>query len=147
MPSLDYANGVPLSTGAHNGAAHGLYGTRWERVRCPDCGQWADAEFGGDHSGTCLNYAVTAAPNTALGAIRKHALKVGYNGRFSANDVRLALDALDVASPKRGPAFAAAERKGWIEHVGYERSTDPATKGHPVSVYRSLIPEPRKARP
>lgn len=143
MPSLDYANGVPLSTGAHNGAAHGLYGTRWERVRCPDCGQWADAELGGDHSGTCLDYVVTAAPNTALGAIRKHALA---NGRFSANDVRLALDALDVPGPNRGPAFAAAVRRQWIEPDGYEKSTDAATKKHPVGVYKSLIYKPRKAR-
>lgn len=112
-----------------------------ETVSCPDCGQRADRLFG-DHGGDCLTAAAVAPPKSALGIIRRHAL---VSGRFSANEIRPSFDAAGVPGPSRGPAFAAAEKRKWIERDGDERSTDPGTKRHRVSVYRSLIYKPRTA--
>jgi hypothetical protein len=61
------------------------------------------------------------------------------NGSVTANDVRAAMDQAGVPGPSRGPAFAAAERRGWIVRDGYAPSTGAATKHHPIAVYRSCI--------
>lgn len=112
-----------------------------ETVICPDCAMPCDFLFG-DHGGDCLDFLHNVPPASALGIIHRHALR---NRHFSANDTRAELDAADIAGPKRGPAFAAAERRKWIEHDGYVKSTDGPTKGHPVSTYQSLIYKPRTA--
>jgi hypothetical protein len=106
-----------------------------ELVKCPDCGLNADALFG-SHDGECLTAHTLATPMNALGIIRQHAL---LNGSVTANDVRAAMDQAGVPGPSRGPAFAAAERRGWIERDGYAPSTGAATKHHPIAVYRSCI--------
>jgi hypothetical protein len=104
-------------------------------VKCADCGQPADADFH-DHGGECIGAHTLATPANALGIIRHHAL---LNGTVTANDVRAAMDQAGVPGPSRGPAFAAAERRGWIERDGYAPSTGAATKHHPIAVYRSCI--------
>lgn len=104
-------------------------------VTCPDCALPADELFG-DHGGDCLDYLKIAPPTSALGIIRKHALA---NRRFSANDVRPALDAADIPGPTRGPAFAAAERRQWIKNDGDVKSLGGKTKKHRIAVYESLI--------
>lgn len=147
-PGLDYKRDVKVAAGGVSireafgrpPVPSSFYDGSSDRrtVECPDCSKRADALFG-DHGGDCLPtspVAAAARPVDALGVIRRHALR---NGRFSANDVRAALDDAGVKPTSRGPAFAAAERRGWIENDGYVRSTDQATKGHPVAVYRSLI--------
>lgn len=115
-----------------------------ETVPCPDCGQRADPTLGGDHGGDCLEATLVAPPKSALGIIRRYALS---RPRFSMNNCRKDFDALGVPGPKRGRAFtvAAARPREWIEHDGYEPSTDPGTKRHPVAVYRSRIYKPRTA--
>lgn len=142
-PSVDYRNGgAPVIGGPTSVSLRELFGrpaassfydgTPGRRlVKCPDCRQPADATFR-DHGGQCVTHRVTGA----LGIIYRHATR---NGRFSANDVRDALDDQGIAPPSRGPAFGTAERRGYIEKDGYVESTHGPTKGHPVAVYRSLI--------
>jgi hypothetical protein len=71
---------------------------------------------------------------TAVDIIRHRALTEQF---LSANTLRG--DMAGVPEHSRGPAFAAAVKAGLIELSGYEKSTDPATKGHRIAVYRSLI--------
>jgi hypothetical protein len=112
-----------------------------EVVPCPDCKLPADALFG-DHGGDCVDLAFLATPKSALGIIRKHALKMH---RLSINDLRPAFDKAGVRDSSRGPAFATAVRRDWLEPDGSIPSTDPATKGHHIRTYRSLI-HPDRAR-
>lgn len=122
-------------------AFYGIDRPGGETTTCPDCSMPADGLFG-DHGGDCLDMIRTASPTSALGIIRRAALA---NGHVDANLVRSDMDAAGVPGPSRGPAFAAAVRREWIEVDGYQPSTDAGTKGHPVAVYRSLIYKPRKA--
>lgn len=106
-------------------------------VRCPDCGCEADEQLGGDHGGTCERPAsrrVIDGPAVVKAAAQKY--------RFlSVNSIRGEFVAAGVPEQRRGPAFRIACQRGWIEHVGYEPSTDPRTKKHSVKTYRShLIP-------
>lgn len=142
MPGLDYKNPA-------NGVAPGAFAkplverARFydgrpgrELVMCPDCQRPADASLGGDHGGDCIDGGSLAVPKSALGAIRAAAKK---HQRFSANDVRVAFQEAGVKPTTRGPAFAQAVRRGWIEEDGTVKSLDPATKRHRVTTYRSLI--------
>jgi len=140
MPALKGNQMPSLGIGAAARAFYAPIGEH-ETVPCPDCGQRADGLFG-DHGGDCLTAAAVAPPKSALGIIRRHAL---VNGRFSANEIRPSFDAAGVPGPSRGPAFAAAEKRKWIEEDGRVRSTDGPTKGHRVTVYKSLIYKPRTA--
>lgn len=151
MPGLDYANEVPPSTGGVPVAL--LLGrpdlmSYYDRscpdrtlVRCPDCRRPADPRFG-DHGGDCrpgsrvARDARDADPTGALGIIRRAALTMP---RLSVNELRSEFDRAAVKETARGPAFAAATRRGWIEADGSIPSTDPATHGHRVQTYRSLL--------
>lgn len=53
---------------------------------------------------------------------------------FSANTLRPHL--ADVHPPRIGRAFALAQQLGFIEFVGYVKSTDVGTHGKPVGLYR-----------
>lgn len=141
MPGLDY-------TKAENGPSMGAFARPLvERVRfydgspgrelmiCADCQRPADALFG-DHGGECVDETSLAVPKSALGVIRTAAKK---HVRFSANDVRQAFETNGVKPTSRGPAFAQAVRRGWIEEDGSVKSLDPGTKRHRVQTYRSLI--------
>lgn len=125
------------STGAFAGARRTFYdGTPGRQlVPCPDCGKPADALWG-DHGGDCVETAAFAQPKSALGIIRAHALRMH---RLSMNELRPAFDAAGIKDSSRGPAFATAVRRDWLEADGSVPSTDPATKGHHIRVYRSLI--------
>lgn len=101
-------------------------------VKCPDCGHDADELFG-DHGGQCIDTVNTPTPMSALGIIRAAALKLR---RFSMNDVRAEFDRHDVKKTSRGPAFAAAVRREWLEEDGTVPSLDGRTKRHRIQVYK-----------
>lgn len=136
MPGLDYKTVGP-STGVFTGRRKSFYdgSPGHELVSCIDCARPADALFG-DHGGQCLDAARVAIPKSALGLIHAHALK---HLRFSSNDLRPAFDVAGVKPTSRGPAFASAVTRKWIEPDGSVPSTDRATKGHRVQTYTSLI--------
>jgi hypothetical protein len=116
-------------------AFYGMGEGQVRTVVCPDCGYAADPLFG-DHDGDCLDMVAGVTPGSALSIIRRAAMN---HERFSSNDLREAFEKAGVRETRRGPAFAAAKKRGWVEQDGYVRSTDGATKGHPVATYRSLI--------
>lgn len=104
---------------------------------CPDCGRPCDAEFG-NHFGCCRDHLPIHPPRAKTGAevIRDYALTHQF---LSVNDVRPMLIAAGVPEKRRGPAFTAACKQGWIEQVGYEPSGSARTKGHHVHRYRSRV--------
>jgi hypothetical protein len=108
-----------------------------ELVKCPDCGLNADALFG-DHGGDCRTGHSLATPVNALGIILNAART---RPTFSMNNLRAAFNQAGIPKESRGPAFSAAQKKNppWIEVEGHEPSTDEATKGSDVKVYRSLL--------
>lgn len=142
MPGIDYkklANGV--ATGAFAKPLNDLPGSFYngtpgrDLTPCPDCQRPADALFG-NHGGDCIEISTFAHPKSALGIIRKAALK---HRRFSMNDVRKYFDEAGVKETSRGPAFGQAVKRGWLEIDGSVRSLDPGTKGHRIQTYKSLI--------
>lgn len=105
---------------------------------CSDCGQRCDAAIG-NHFGICLDKLpiVRKHPDrNGCDVIRDYAMDHQF---LSINDVRPLLISAGVPESKRGPAFTAACRKGWIERVGDEPSKSRATKGHHVYRYRSCV--------
>lgn len=145
MPGLDYKNAVPPSI--HGASLRDVFGRGGKAiygpgntVKCPDCGKPAVIELGGDHGGQCLTDKpepkMSKGTTSALSIIRRAALT---NGHVDANLVRSDMDAAGVPGPSRGPAFAMAVRRGYLEPDGYAPSTDAATKAHPIAQYRSLL--------
>jgi hypothetical protein len=123
---------VSIATVFGRGAAY--YSTH-PTVPCADCGCPADADFR-DHGGQCLTERSAATPNNAIGIILKRARE---HPRLCADDVHAAMDQAGVSGPARGSAWQYAIRKEWIEEDGVVRSLAPKTKGHRISVYRSLL--------
>jgi hypothetical protein len=58
---------------------------------------------------------------------------------LSANDVRAEMVAAGVPASVRSRVFQSAEDAGLLERVGHVPSTAPATKGHELRQYRSLV--------
>jgi hypothetical protein len=81
-------------------------------------------------------------------AVREHAYDAAADIIFRlavANEVvsmnlcRAEFDMADVKETSRGPAFGLAVKRNWIRHNGSVKSEDPATKGHRINTYESLI--------
>jgi len=105
---------------------------------CTHCGRPCDATVG-DHFGICRDrLPIVPKTKTRTGAevIRDYGLTHQF---LSVNDVRPLLVAAGVPEKRRGPAFTAACKQGWIEQVGYEPSGSARTKGHHVHRYRSCV--------
>lgn len=106
-----------------------------ELAVCPDCDRPCDAQVG-DHFGICLDRRTAGRQRNGAEVIRDYALTHQF---LSVNDVRTLLVAAGVPEKRRGPAFTAACKQGWIEQVGYEPSGSARTKGHHVHRYRSCV--------
>jgi hypothetical protein len=81
-------------------------------------------------------------------AVREHAYDAAADIIFRlaiANEVvsmnlcRTEFDIAQVKETARGPAFGLAVKRNWIRHNGSVKSEDPATKGHRINTYESLI--------
>jgi hypothetical protein len=81
-------------------------------------------------------------------AVREHAYDAAADIIFRlaiANEVvsmnlcRAEFDIAQVKETARGPAFGLAVKRNWIRHNGSVKSEDPATKGHRINTYESLI--------
>jgi hypothetical protein len=64
---------------------------------------------------------------------------------LSMNECRAEFDRLGIKDSARGNAWGTAVKRGWLRHCGSVKSTDPATKGHRLSAYTSLVYERERA--
>jgi hypothetical protein len=112
----------------------GIDGRR--KVTCSDCGFPADALFG-DHAGACEKKPTGPTPSP-LDIIRKVASEREV---LSMNECRAEFDLAGIKKTSRGRAFDTAQKARVIERIGSVPSTDPDTKSHRISSYRSLHPK------
>jgi hypothetical protein len=102
--------------------------------------------FGGDHSSdqppdnnpAALLALMSSDPSNlphvrAIAAVINDTVRVGDT--FSANDIRKYLPGW-IKTPVVGPTFGLLRRRGAIELVGYEPSSDPRTHYKVVARYR-----------
>ncbi len=82
-----------------------------------------------------------AAADEAANIIYDYALK---HAVLSANECRAEFIRREIKEGARGSAWGLAVKRGWLRHCGSVKSTDPATKGHRLSAYTSLVYEGEK---
>lgn len=124
-------------------------------VPCPTCGEPCDpwvAEQGG-HSTVQLKTCRPPRRRTVevpKGRLVKSPAALIHewaltHRELSANSMRVFFDGHGVKESQRDSAFGTAVRNGWVELVRFEQSTDAATKGHRIAVYRSLVVKEKAA--